>query len=738
MMSDMETSIRGFSFMPGTEVKIKGLDLQYVEDSELERAWRSNRRERVKLQEEKIWNEFIEEQDIVRTVYESDPYQFIEQLSESCLNELLQNHLKKVQQKENKTEDETNGKDEDISPGEESPVSTESTENEKCDDDNIFHIFHEDKDDEGFSANEEILNDSAGSPLCTVREKQEEIEEQAMETKPTPEKDTCNAANPQSTNINSVLENSIYCAKVKDLRVRISEEILSIITSLERLDIYNIDPEELKKIQKRSAEFNSRFSRIHVYQLQRQIHDLKRTSSSQLPYGQHTQLQAHMLRIVSLHQNILQAYCAFHKSFCQTICIGDGSQAGLVLGQLVREIPPPAQHAIKHLYADNLALSCDKLDEALAKHNQRTADFIKNVEDDRNGNKTHRGRGKKFTGVKTSSRADGKLSMYSLETLRINLKPKASSTKNSLSSANKLTSTTSKTSQKQMPRKVTSPKVKRKSPIKVRPRRDDADVRTMVEAVTASHVSLVPSALPSPTKAQTSRTKVPTPRQKRVETSRRNQKMKKPAEVNTKIESSRREPAYESPKEVVKSSRVLSPVVMYEPDTSRNEKRYKIPDAELASAEVSRLLRELCGDTSGNKNERISGAKNAQLHCVRTGSPRQHTTPQLLRILEETIQKKSPRSMNVRLSTIKDKEAEKYRMSFNISEKTVDNLFQYRTKYVQHMLTSAMYANSAVEKPWEMVNSVSDQIVDELLLKCAKEMELRPVIQRLYQNETKA
>ncbi|KPJ06298.1 hypothetical protein RR48_14037, partial [Papilio machaon] len=138
-----------------------------------------------------------------------------------------------------------------------------------------------------------------------------------------------------------------------------------------------------------------------------------------------------------------------------------------------------------------------------------------------------------------------------------------------------------------------------------------------------------------------------------------------------------------------------------------------------------------------NKNERISGAKNAQLHCVKTDSPRQHTTPQLLRILEETIQKKSPRLLNVRLSTIKDKEAEKYRMSFNISEKTIDNLFQYRTKYVQHMLTSAMYANSAVEKPWEMVNSVSDQIVDELLLKCAKEMELRPVIESLYQNETK-
>ncbi|XP_014369666.2 uncharacterized protein LOC106719739 [Papilio machaon] len=152
MMSDMETSIRGFSFMPGTEVKIKGLDLQYVEDSELERAWRSNRRERIKQQEEKIWNEFIEEQDIVRTVYESDPYQFIEQLSESCLNELLHNHLKKVQEKDKKTEVEINCKDEEIaSPGEESPVSTESTEHDKCDDDNVFHIFHEDKDDEGFS-----------------------------------------------------------------------------------------------------------------------------------------------------------------------------------------------------------------------------------------------------------------------------------------------------------------------------------------------------------------------------------------------------------------------------------------------------------------------------------------------------------------------------------------------------------------------------------------------------------
>lgn len=36
-----------------------------IEDEELERAWRKSRRQRQKVQEEKIWQEFCGEQDIV-------------------------------------------------------------------------------------------------------------------------------------------------------------------------------------------------------------------------------------------------------------------------------------------------------------------------------------------------------------------------------------------------------------------------------------------------------------------------------------------------------------------------------------------------------------------------------------------------------------------------------------------------------------------------------------------------
>ncbi|CAG5038346.1 unnamed protein product [Parnassius apollo] len=158
-------------------------------------------------------------------------------------------------------------------------------------------------------------------------------------------------------------------------------------------------------------------------------------------------------------------------------------------------------------------------------------------------------------------------------------------------------------------------------------------------------------------------------------------------------------------------------------------------ESDAAGCEVTKLLRELCGgDATGRKNERVSGAKNAQLHCVNSQSPRQPNTPQLLRILEETIQKKLPRPANPK--PLSSRDLEKFRMTFNITEKTVENLFQYRTKFVQHMLSSAMYANSAVEKPWEMVNSVSEQIIDELLLSCAKEMELQQVVQQLYKCET--
>ncbi|CAB3236510.1 unnamed protein product [Arctia plantaginis] len=151
--------------------------------------------------------------------------------------------------------------------------------------------------------------------------------------------------------------------------------------------------------------------------------------------------------------------------------------------------------------------------------------------------------------------------------------------------------------------------------------------------------------------------------------------------------------------------------------------------------EVTRLLHQLCsGDTSGTRVERKTGMKNAQLLYVNGTSPRsQPSTPQLLRILEETIQKKVPKSLLKKSGT---RDVEKCRLSFNIGESISDNLFQYRTKFVQHMLTSPMYANSAVGKPWEMIGSVSEQIIDELLLSCVKDMELNDYILALYKQET--
>lgn len=41
---------------------------QYVESEALERSWRVARRERLKKQEQKIWEEFVKEQDIVHNI----------------------------------------------------------------------------------------------------------------------------------------------------------------------------------------------------------------------------------------------------------------------------------------------------------------------------------------------------------------------------------------------------------------------------------------------------------------------------------------------------------------------------------------------------------------------------------------------------------------------------------------------------------------------------------------------
>lgn len=44
------------------------MNLQFIEGGELERAWRSTRRERMKQREQKIWDDFVKEQDAVKVV----------------------------------------------------------------------------------------------------------------------------------------------------------------------------------------------------------------------------------------------------------------------------------------------------------------------------------------------------------------------------------------------------------------------------------------------------------------------------------------------------------------------------------------------------------------------------------------------------------------------------------------------------------------------------------------------
>ncbi|KAJ8731661.1 hypothetical protein PYW07_004825 [Mythimna separata] len=117
--------------------------------------------------------------------------------------------------------------------------------------------------------------------------------------------------------------------------------------------------------------------------------------------------------------------------------------------------------------------------------------------------------------------------------------------------------------------------------------------------------------------------------------------------------------------------------------------------------EVTRLLKQLCSGDGSSRPDRVTGAKNAQLVHVGGSSPRQTSTPQLLKILEETIKKKIPKQLYQH--PLSPRSADRCRLQFSISDATADALFQYRTKFVQHMLTSSMYANSAVGKPWEMI-----------------------------------
>ncbi|XP_063825908.1 uncharacterized protein LOC135075394 [Ostrinia nubilalis] len=144
----MEPCLRGFSFMPETKVE---MNLQFIEGEELERTWKTTRRQRLKEREQKIWDEFVKEQDVLSNVCKDDPYQFLERLPESCIKELLEIELQKMkkdseQEVEQEQEAQQGGGD---SPRRAEPQPTVTFADADADDDSdVIHIFDDEKDDD--------------------------------------------------------------------------------------------------------------------------------------------------------------------------------------------------------------------------------------------------------------------------------------------------------------------------------------------------------------------------------------------------------------------------------------------------------------------------------------------------------------------------------------------------------------------------------------------------------------
>ncbi|XP_045772814.1 uncharacterized protein LOC123872538 [Maniola jurtina] len=806
----METCVRGFSFMPETKVE----DLKYVESDALERTWRTARRERLKQQEQKIWEEFVNEQDIVHNISKEDPYQFLNELPQECIKELLDLELQKMRDEKNEdeiieehTEPHIHTTTSMVEELDNQHVLTlsEQTDRQEC---NMCTIFDDDKDDDNSGPDEEGLNDSITSPPCTVREKSENRPQ-------TPENESPDKASSKSSgeNVTNMIEGSIYCAKVKELRMKINEELLNMIGFLERQDIINMDPADIPKLMKRSVEFCARFNRVHMYQLQRQMADIERNSSNALPFAQRTHFQAQLVRISSLHQNLLHALQIFHKSLAQTACIKEsGDMLRLVVGlvgeatRVCGDARPHTLAAAQDLFDDSVQSTCEKLEETANKYVLKMSDYLHSTENtsipcSRRSSKL-KGRKRSIgtwskSGTTCIADTGARLSMYSLG---VNARSTSSKDNQSSSGTSKMRANirggTGKQGHKEdkMKSPKKSPRSRRplmRAPQRTHPRRvvpKEQDVHTLVENVApcaSSHISREPSLTRSPKRKNTapqhkskettprtarnkesSKTPIPTPRNKTNNITARSKtiadspsKKQNNSRVTEKFETPRNVQDNVNCKVLVPNRNEMEDIKIQvrggdkcpvnspqrtEDNLRRNEEarrsereRNRAGDIDPTRCEVTRLVRQLCGgdNISGLRNERVVGAKNAQLLCVNGGSPRQPSTPQLLRILEETIQKKTPKTLFPK-QKMAVKDAEKYRMNFNIPEQVTDALFQYRTKFVQHMLTSPMYANSAIGKPWETIGSVSEKIIDELLLKCAKEMELQHIVKQMYKNET--
>ncbi|XP_063536205.1 uncharacterized protein LOC134745978 [Cydia strobilella] len=408
MAQGVSEYVRGFSFMP--ENKVDVIDLQYIEGGELSRAWKISRRERLRNIEAKIWDEFINERDVVESVKSEDPYQFLEKLPEACVREVLDTELTKMQKEMAEEVSVGQPKEQEYKEDLQDPRETmvtfaEALEDEQCD---MITILDEVEDDGSEACEREELNETLDSP-CTVRERPSSPELSPKASEKNREK--------SPDNVTNMIETSIYSAKVKELQSKVNLELLSVITTLEAHNMHQLDPNTLPKLKRQCSEFCARYCRIYLYPMSRQIHDVTRHNNSATPYARHTHTRSQLIRAVSLQQNMLQSLQMFHKWFTQKTPLRECVYALKNFMQLVREADSVCPVEVHN---EELLQTCESLDNALGlylvKLNNYLGDDTDTIASLSRSGKSHQS--SKFNKQgKAKTGADAKLSMYSLDRL---------------------------------------------------------------------------------------------------------------------------------------------------------------------------------------------------------------------------------------------------------------------------------------------------------------------------------
>lgn len=121
------------------------------------------------------------------------------------------------------------------------------------------------------------------------------------------------------------------------------------------------------------------------------------------------------------------------------------------------------------------------------------------------------------------------------------------------------------------------------------------------------------------------------------------------------------------------------------------------------------------------KNEIHSGLKNMQLLCVQSNE--EHASKFINvscqandHLTETTIRKNGP-------------------INLEVSDDLEFRLLEYKQMYQSITESSQMYCNHTQNKPWDIVAWVSDQLVNELIVDLSKELQMDDVIKKLFELE---